>query len=133
MNNRKNFSHRVIVRAPSLLPMLYTPRELEWELDVPACTLRDWTKMGMPSQKDEQGHIWIHGVAFACWVERIRNSQVNVRLARDEAYCLHCKKPVKLSKPQKRQMNQGKLSLTQGLCPTCGSTIHRGGCSDQSG
>ena len=30
------FTHAVIIRAPSLLPMLHTPRELEEALRIPA-------------------------------------------------------------------------------------------------
>ena len=126
----KNFHHLVIVRAPGLLPMLYTPRELEQELGIPSCTLRVWTKEGMPFQKDNRGHLWINGVEFAAWVEQVRADRQRIRLARDEAYCLRCKKPVKLSNA--RKLNRGKLTLSQGICPACGRTINRGGRFDQS-
>jgi hypothetical protein len=125
-----HFHQIVIVRAPGLLPMLYTPRELEQELGIPSCTLREWTKAGMPFQKDAQGHIWINGVEFAAWIEQVRTSRQRIRLACDEAYCLHCKKPVKLSNP--RKSNRGKLTLSQGICPSCGGPINRGGRFDQS-
>jgi hypothetical protein len=126
----QHFSHGVIVRAPGLLPMLYTPRELEEELGIPSCTVRDWTKEGMPFQRDTYGHIWINGIEFAAWVERVRAAKKRVRLARDEAYCLHCKKPVKLIGPVVSL--EGKMNRVQGKCPTCGSTINRGGRFDQS-
>jgi hypothetical protein len=127
VNRKKNFSHRVIVRAPSLLPMLYTPRELQRELGVPADTWRDWTRQGMPSQKDEHGRIWIHGVALRHWIAQMHRAQTRVRMERDEAYCFHCRKPVKLSTSLARRVVQGKLALTQGRCPTCGGIVSRGG------
>jgi hypothetical protein len=58
-------SHAVIVKAPGLLPMLYSPSELEEELGVPARTIRDWLKSGLPHERDAGGHIWINGQAFA--------------------------------------------------------------------
>jgi hypothetical protein len=39
---KTRLSHTVIVRAPGLLPMLYTPSELERELRIPARTVREW-------------------------------------------------------------------------------------------
>jgi endogenous inhibitor of DNA gyrase (YacG/DUF329 family) len=51
-------------------------------------------------------------------------------LAHDEAYCLHCKKPVKLLNPL--VSHRGKLNLVQGKCPICGTTVNRGGRCDQS-
>jgi len=126
----RGFSHLVIMRAPGLLPMLYTPRELEEELGIPSFTLREWTKVGMPFQKDAQGHLWINGVEFAAWVEQIRKDKKRTKLAHDEAYCLHCKKPVKLLNPL--VSHRGKLNLVQGKCPICGTTVNRGGRCDQS-
>ena len=40
--------HSVIVRAPILLPMLYTIPELAQELRTPERTLRDWLAAGAP-------------------------------------------------------------------------------------
>jgi hypothetical protein len=126
----KGFSQLVIVRAPGLLPMLYTPRELEQELGVPSRTIRAWIKYGMPFQKDNEGHVWIDGVEFSHWVEKVRSSKAAVRLSDDEAFCLHCKKPVRLTNPSR--LRRGMLLLTQGKCPGCGRIINRGGRIDQS-
>ena len=46
------FPHSVITRSPGLLPMLYTPSELEEDLSVPARTVREWIKQGLPHQRD---------------------------------------------------------------------------------
>jgi len=37
-------SHRVIVRAPGLLPMLYRLNELAEELEMSLLTIADWVK-----------------------------------------------------------------------------------------
>jgi len=39
---RTKLPHAVIIKAPGLLPMLYTPREICEELGVAESTLRDW-------------------------------------------------------------------------------------------
>ena len=43
----------VIVRAPDLLPMLYTPRELEQEPGVPSRTIREWIR-----KKNAESERW---------------------------------------------------------------------------
>ena len=124
LQGRKNLPHLVIVRAPGLLPMLYTPRELEQELGVNARTIREWIKQGMPYERDARGHLWINGVALAVWVEQIRTTNQICKLADDEAYCLKCRQAVKLSDPQ--PLRQAKLIVLRGTCPTCGTKINRG-------
>lgn len=84
----QHFNHLVIMRAPGLLPMLYTPHKLEEELGIPALTIREWIKQGMPHERDERGHLWINGVEFAAWVEQVRTRKLSHHLAPDEAYCL---------------------------------------------
>ena len=54
-------SRNVLIKAPGLLPMLYTPREIAEDLDVPETTLRDWLNHGAPHSRDESNHIWIDG------------------------------------------------------------------------
>jgi len=41
---RIHLPRQVIVKAPGLLPMLYTVRELSEDLGMPERTLRDWLK-----------------------------------------------------------------------------------------
>lgn len=57
--------HAVIVRAPGLLPMLYSPRELGQELRIPDRTIREWLGKGLPHLRDERRHIWIDGRQLA--------------------------------------------------------------------
>ncbi len=122
--------HSVIVRAPGLLPMLYMPSELAQELGVTASTIREWLAQGAPHQRDARGYFWIDGRRFAAWVKAMRHSQLSQPLGDDEAYCLRCRQPVKLLASTTTQ--RGKHILLNGVCPTCGSSIHRGAQHGQS-
>ena len=64
-----------MIKAPGLLPMLYTPREIAEDLDIPETTLRDWLNHGAPHSRDESNHIWINGKQFADWVDNQRNAR----------------------------------------------------------
>jgi hypothetical protein len=122
---RLNLPHSVIVRAPGLLPMLYTLSELEEELGVPARTLHDWLARGMPHKRDARCRIWIDGSQLVAWVETVRVVRSKrSKLNPDEAYCFRCHKPAKLVVSSMQP--QGKQALLQGTCPECGTTIHRG-------
>src|SRR3972149_4839934 len=91
--------HTVIVRAPGLLPMLYTPSELEQELHIPARTVREWLDKGLPHQRDARDHIWINGRQLAAWVETTRQSRPTQRLNADEAFCVNRHRPGTLLNP----------------------------------
>ncbi len=113
----------VIVRAPGLLPMLYSPRELGQELRIPARTIREWLGKGLPHQRDERGHIWINGKQLAEWVKTACQKRSHQPLKEDEAYCLHCRRPVTLLNPTATY--RGKQALTRGICAACGHTLYR--------
>ena len=129
LKTHMTFPHAVIIRAPGLLPMLYTPTELEEDLRVPARTVREWIKKGMPHQRDVRGHILIDGSQFAEWVRSHRRVRASRRLADNEAYCLQCRKFVVLQNPT--QVGEGRRGLLKGICPECGRTMHRGYRVDQ--
>jgi hypothetical protein len=118
-------SHAVIVKAPGLLPMLYSLPELADEISLSPQTLRDWLAFDLPHRRDNADHIWINGRAFADWVQRIRTTRRKVPLAPGQAFCLRCKQPVALSEPSSHQT--GKQVRWSGTCPLCGTKIHRGG------
>ena len=123
--------HAIITRAPGLLPMMYTTRELAEELKVSFQDIKRLVDGGAPHERDSRQHLWIDGTAFAQWVEETRFSQKNRnRLAHDEALCFRCRKPVKLSKPH-ATINK-KQKLLTGICPECGATINRGARHGQS-
>lgn len=118
--------HNVIVKAPGLLPMDYTVREIIEELGVPDSTLRDWLKLGAPYHKDRRNHIWINGKDFAKWVIDQKKPISTRKLGNNEAYCLHCRVITPLIKPETREI-KGKLIHIKGKCVYCGHTINRGG------
>ena len=115
---------RAVIRAPGLLPMLYTPSELADELGLTAPTIRDWLSRGLPHQRDDHGRLWINGAEFAAWLAQALLSARPRRLAESEAYCLKCRQSVKLDDPVCRV--NGKATLLSGKCPTCGTAVFRG-------
>ena len=122
--NKRKIPHSAIVKAPGLLPMLYTLREMSDELGVPVPMLRTWIDWGAPHQRDGRGNIWINGRELAMWLDKIRRPRRSRKLGKDEAYCLRCRKAVRLLNPQ-RQTKAHQIILS-GTCPRCGGTINRG-------
>jgi hypothetical protein len=120
------FPHHVIVKAPGLLPMIYTVRELAEELGMPERTLRDWLMHSAPHNRDARRHLWVNGQEFAGWVKAQRRQRKRTKLADDEAYCLHCKRPVRLSNPATIPV-KARLIRIRGNCPVCNCVINRGG------
>ncbi len=98
--HRTKLPHKVIIKAPGLLPMLYTPREICEELDIAESTLRDWLQIDVPHQRDNRNRIWINGEEFARWVNNQRKHKTMNKLQEDEAYCLRCNQVSKLLSPQ---------------------------------
>ncbi|MDD5367883.1 MAG: hypothetical protein PHQ40_02260 [Anaerolineaceae bacterium] len=121
-----NLPHSAIIRAPGLLPMLYTVSELAQDLGLPDRTLRDWLASGAPHQRDSKNRIWIDGKTFYNWLDNQRKTKNTEKLTDDQAWCLRCKAPVKLWQPETRLI-KGKLIHIRGTCPICGCTINRGG------
>ena len=119
------FPHKVIIRAPGLLPMLYKTREIAEDLGIKVELIKKWVKMGMPYIRNNQGHLWINGEEFAEWVEEKRKARKENKMALDEAYCLRCRKAVKFEKLS-RTVNS-KQVLLSGKCPECGGVINKGG------
>lgn len=117
--------HAVVVKAPGLLPMLYTVRELAEELGLPDRTLRDWLDAGAPYHRDGRRHIWINGISFKEWVQAQRKPERAGKLQDGQAYCLRCKASVELVAPEQRTI-KGKLVHIKGACPQCGCAINRG-------
>jgi len=129
--HRTKLPHNVIIKAPGLLPMLYTPREICEELDIAESTLRDWLQMGVPHHRDNRNRIWINGEEFARWVNNQRKPKVTNKLNEDEAYCLRCNQVSKLLSPQIQPI-KGNLVLIKGTCVNCGAVINRGAHCDRT-
>lgn len=130
-NHRTKLPHNVIIKAPGLLPMLYTPREICEELDIAESTLRDWLQIDVPHQRDNRNRIWINGEEFARWVNNQRKPKVTNKLKEDEAYCLRCNQVSKLLSPQIQPI-KGNLVLIKGTCTNCGAVINRGAHRDRT-
>jgi hypothetical protein len=116
--------HSVIVRAPGLMPMLYKPSELAEHLGILSRTIRQWVSKGLPHQRDARGHLWINGEELARWVEVQRSLKRGPKLKADEAYCVRCRRAVKLIAPARN--TNGKRTLLQGKCPQCGASVNKG-------
>ncbi|MGB9588722.1 MAG: hypothetical protein ACPL7O_11140 [Armatimonadota bacterium] len=130
-NHRTKLPHNVIIKAPGLLPMLYTPREICEELDIAESTLRDWLQIDVPHQRDNRNRIWINGEEFARWVNNQRKPKAAKKLTEDEAYCLRCNQVSKLLSPQIQPI-KGNLVLIKGTCANCGAVINRGAHRDRT-
>ena len=130
-NRRTKLPHKVIIKAPGLLPMLYTPREICDELDIAESTLRDWLQIDVPHQRDNRNRIWINGEEFARWVNNQRKPKATNKLNEDEAYCLRCNQVSKLLSPQIQPI-KGNLVLIKGTCANCGAVINRGAHRDRT-
>ena len=127
--HRTKLPHNVIIKAPGLLPMLYTPREICEELDIAESTLRDWLQIDVPHQRDNRNRIWINVEEFARWVNNQR--KLTNKLNEDEAYCLRCNQVSKLLSPQIQPI-KGNLVLIKGTCANCGAVINRGAHRDRT-
>ena len=130
-NHRTKLPHNVIIKAPGLLPMLNTPREICEELGIAESTLRDWLQIDLPHQRDNRNRIWINGEDFARWVNTQRKPKVTNKLNEDEAYCLRCNQVSKLLSPQIQPI-KGNLVLIKGTCANCGAVINRGAHRDRT-
>ena len=130
-NHRTKLPHNVIIKAPGLLPMLYTPREICEELDIAESTLRDWLQIDVPHQRDNRNRIWINGEEFARWVNNQRKPKVTNKLNEDEAHCLRCNQVSKLLSPQIQPI-KGNLVLIKVTCANCGAVINRGAHRDRT-
>lgn len=129
--HRIKLPHNVIIKAPGLLPMLYTPREICEELDIADSTLRDWLQKDVPHQRDSRHRIWINGEEFAKWVNNQRKPKAMKKLEEDEAYCLRCNQVSKLLAPQIQPI-KGNLVLIKGICANCETVINRGAHRDRT-
>jgi hypothetical protein len=115
--------HLVIVRAPGLLPMWYSRRELAQELEVSVRAVQWWLEQGLPCRRDERGHVWIDGRQFAAWVKTIILQRPRQALQAHEALCLTCRRPVALLNPT--STCRGKQRLLRGTCSVCGHIVYR--------
>jgi hypothetical protein len=115
----------VVLRAPGLLPMLYSISELAKKFGVPYSTIRGWLDYGVPFEKDSRGRIWINGELFAGWVQAQKPSPKHKKLKANEGYCFHCNE-AKIIENIETVHVRAKLELIRGTCQSCGNTVFKG-------
>lgn len=84
-----------------LINMMYTPMELGQILDFGRRQFyRVYIPAGCPHERDENGRLWINGVAFREWYFQ-QYQKINIK--ENEAYCLACKRIVVVENPETKQ------------------------------
>ena len=105
----------------NLLDMMYMPSELAEEVGFNKRQIyRVYVPAGCPHEKDEKGRLWINGKDFRDWATEVYKKQ---NLGENEAFCLTCKRPVRMVKPERKQ--QGRLVYYLCECPECGRKLSR--------
>lgn len=108
-------------RMTRLLDMLYKPSEIAEEIGFGK---RQFTRVyipaGCPTEKDKRNHVWINGKDFREWILQVYKKQ---ELKPNEAFCLTCKHPFTMRKPERCQ--SGKLYYYLAICPDCGRKVAR--------
>ena len=108
-------------RLVKLLNMMYTPSELASEVGFTVRQVyRVYIHAGCPCKRDEKRRLWINGKAFREWALEVYCKR---ELARNEAFCLTCKMPVKVINPVEKQ--EGRLIYWLCNCPQCGRKLAR--------
>lgn len=108
-------------RLVRLLDMMYSPSELANEIGFDVRQVyRVYIPLGCPHEKDSKGRHWINGILFRKWVGEIYQKR---ELKINEAFCLTCKKPVRMVDPVRLQ--EGKLFYYLCKCPDCGRKLAR--------
>ncbi len=123
-SSRKLLTRVQKFRAYALLDMLYKPSEIADELGMPKhLVYENLIPAGMPSSKDKDGFIWLHGHSVADWARKLGRSRQ--KLLAYQAYCLHCKKPVRM-KGKRTVVSNGHMSMVKSGCVKCGGVVYRG-------
>lgn len=108
-------------RLKSLLNMMYKPSELADEVGFNVDRVyMVYIPGGCPHERDAQRHIWINGVSFRKWFEEVYRK---CPLKADEAFCLTCKRAVRMENPKKQQLEGLIYYLCS--CPKCGRGLTR--------
>ena len=102
-----------------LLDMLYTPRELAQEVGFTQRQVyRVYLPAGCPHARDTMRRAWINGKAFREWYEV---TYPRAKLKENEAFCLTCRKPVRIGKRVRKAKAQFVYWLA--TCPKCGRKL----------
>ena len=121
-----HFSRSQIIRLGRLLNMRYRPSEIASEINCCTDTVyRSYIPAGCPHTRDETGHLWIVGTAFAEWARDINSRENKRSLSDGEAFCMKCRKPVRMAEPITVRPTNHHLELVTGMCPECGTPVNR--------
>jgi len=108
-------------RLRNLYDMSYKPREIAEEVGFATRQIyRVYIPIGCPHTRDKQNNIWINGKLFKLWYEE---KYAKLSLSQDEAFCLTCKKAVKIINSKKEK--KGRLHYLTSYCPNCGRKLAR--------
>lgn len=114
-----------MARMPRLLWMYYTPGELAAEIGCSVDTIyKSYIPAGCPHKRDERGHIWIIGNKFRIWALETFKRKPKPKMPNGMAYCLRCRKPVKMLNTTLNPKNVYVEFIT-GRCAECGATVNR--------
>lgn len=116
-----------IVRLRGLLNMEYSPSELAHEIGFNVDTLySSYLPAGCPHRRDETGHIWIVGRAFAEWAhEMFVRRKEPLEIGEGQAYCFKCAAVVRMLGPIKVTPTNRYLELVTGTCEFCGHIVNK--------
>lgn len=108
-------------RLANLMNMMYSPSELADEIGFERRQVyRVYIPLGCPHDRDQHNHIWINGIVFKNWALELHRKR---ELSKDEAFCLTCKKQVKMIHPVMK--NKDGLIFNICNCPNCGRKISK--------
>lgn len=122
------------LKKSKLLDMMYTSTELAEELGIQRQYVTQILvkRYEFPSQKDEKGRLWFHGLTVAKWIEEQHKATLakkkdrhNHPYAEKEFYCLRCKKRVVVEQYEKLKPKEGNKLLWTSQCPDCGMIVNK--------
>ena len=129
---------RSVLRAERLLDMMYRPSELAEEIGIRQRDIYEvLLRQGMPHERDEHDHIWLHGPTVRAWLQ-VATRGPRYDLADDELFCLRCFAPRRVSPPSVppagggevtppgQLVREGRFVMLRAECPQCEALIYKG-------
>lgn len=118
-----NLSWPQRARLSRLLSMEYTVRELADEIGCARSQIEHACDIGCPFRETANGRCFVVGTEFAAWYESLL-AERRQPLAEDEAYCLRCRRPVRVVGASVAACENGVERVT-GRCAQCDATVNR--------